>query len=356
MILRCNRYRVTRATKRKFSPHNLQQPGTYIQEAHSSRSIKNSSRSSKKKRTECGEDLIIINNDKKRIKTSTIRPTIKTDCCNFCLQIICSKAHNDKWFIRSSNSTMNIHSGHLPISNHHIDTSTTNLSPEVNEYLTELTKENIPALSVSKLISQKYNINITPSAIRQYHRKLLNPILKDAVSQPFGTPVERLIYDFKNRDDISFIYVTHSINSGFVTHYKDGLKSNEKNSQKYISVYHDEITEWRRLLQLHDETQLLVSFAWCHDDQLRLVRMYPEFIACDTTFGVTKEQRNLFLFAGIDGNNNTFSAMQCFMPSKEIRAYDWALRAALPYLVTTQTLLYNSCISTDQDLAMYQSI
>ena len=49
MILRCNRYRVTRATKQKFSPDNLQQPGTYIQEAHSSRSIKNSSRSSNKK-------------------------------------------------------------------------------------------------------------------------------------------------------------------------------------------------------------------------------------------------------------------------------------------------------------------
>ena len=55
--------------------------------------------------------------------------------------------------------------------------------------------------------------------------------------------------------------------------------------KKYISVYHDEITEWRKLLQLRDETQLLVSFAWCHDEQLRLVRMYPEFLGCDTTFG-----------------------------------------------------------------------
>ena len=137
----------------------------------------------------------------------------------------------------------------------------------------------------------------------------MNPILIDASFKPYGTPVERLINDFQKRDDISYIYVTHSINSGFVTHYKGGPRNNENNSQKYISVYHDEINEWRKLLQLADETQLLVAFAWCHDDQLRLVRMYPEFLACDTTFGVTKEQRNLFLFAGIDGNNNKFSAM-----------------------------------------------
>ena len=44
------------------------------------------------------------------------------------------------------------------------------------------------------------------------------------------------------------------------------------------------------------------------------------------------------------------------MPSKEIRAYDWALRAAFPFLITSQTLSFNSCISLDQELAMYQPI
>ena len=144
--------------------------------------------------------------------------------------------------------------------------------------------------------------------------------------------------------------------SGFVTCYR-GSTTNEVNSSKeYISVYEEEIDEWRKLLQLSDETKLLVSFAWCHDDQLRLVKMFPEFLSCDTTFGVSKEQRNLFLFAGIDNNNNAFAAMQCFMPSKEIRAYNWALRAALPFLITAQTLIFNSCISSDQELAMYEPI
>ena len=77
-------------------------------------------------------------------------------------------------------------------------------------------------------------------------------------------------------------------------------------------------------------------------------------MGCDTTFGVTKEQRNLFLFAGVDGNNKVFTVFHCFVPSKEARAYHWDLRSALPHLLTEVTLSYNRCITTDQDQAMYQ--
>ena len=40
--------------------------------------------------------------------------------------------------------------------------------------------------------------------------------------------------------------------------------------------------------------------------------MFPEFMGCDTTFGVTREQRNLFLSAGVDGNNKVFTAFHKF--------------------------------------------
>ena len=53
-----------------------------------------------------------------------------------------------------------------------------------------------------------------------------------------------------------------------------------------------------------------------------------------TTFGVTKEQRNLFLFAGIDGNNKVFTCFHCYMPSKKARAFNWALHSALAQLLT----------------------
>ena len=48
---------------------------------------------------------------------------------------------------------------------------------------------------------------------------------------------------------------------------------------------------------------LLVIFVWCRGDCLHLGRIFPEHMACDITGGVTKKQRNLFLFATIDGQS-----------------------------------------------------
>ena len=59
---------------------------------------------------------------------------------------------------------------------------------------------------------------------------------------------------------------------------------------------------------------------WSIED-LRLAGLFPEYMACDTTFGVTKQQRNLFIVADIGGHNKVCTAMRCFITSKETKAY-----------------------------------
>ena len=81
------------------------------------------------------------------------------------------------------------------------------------------------------------------------------------------------------------------------------------------------MSTWREQLKITDEDQLLDVFAWFNDDELRAARTFPEFMVCDIAFGVTKEQRKLFMFAGIDGNNKVFTAFHFYMPSKEARLY-----------------------------------
>ena len=81
----------------------------------------------------------------------------------------------------------------------------------------------------------------------------------------------------------------------------------------------------RKELKNGDHEELIIAFEWCHDEELPTSRIFPGFWGCDTTFGVTKAQRHLFLFACIDGNNKVFTLFHCFMPSKEASAYHWAL-------------------------------
>ena len=48
----------------------------------------------------------------------------------------------------------------------------------------------------------------------------------------YGTAVDQLLADFKNCPDISYLYVTHTITSGFVTHYKGDRNFDEDQNKK----------------------------------------------------------------------------------------------------------------------------
>ena len=373
--LDCIKYRVSRAAKRKFDGDFLQLPGTYIQQAHISKSVKGKSSSTTKIRTkfldkspEPSTDTEIVNETTARIvnlnrnKSYTPRPVCNDDRCKFNFTIICNKG-DEKWYLRYSyrtNKCNPYHNGHIPLCVEHVTMALRHLPPEIDQFIVHHLNEHVHSTTIAKLILQTYGKVVTAMAIRQYRDNINYSILKATSDLPYGTPVERLIAEFSKKTDVSFVYVTHDINSGFVTCQKrrdDNIATLiDGDTTEFISVYQDQVEAWRKLLQIGDSQKILVAFAWCHDEELRAATMFPEFLACDTTFGVTKEQRNLFLFAGIDGNNKVFTAFRCFMPSKETRAYNWALRVALRHLLSDHILSYNQCVASDQELAMYQPL
>ena len=94
--LDCIKHRVSRATKRKFDANLHQLPGTYIQQAHRTKSIKGKSSSASKKRTKCIDDSTAAIQDtnteqevsavslgRKRNKSYTPRPVCNGDLCDF---------------------------------------------------------------------------------------------------------------------------------------------------------------------------------------------------------------------------------------------------------------------------------
>ena len=69
-----------------------------------------------------------------------------------------------------------------------------------------------------------------------------------------------------------------------------------------------ELDSWREELRLKDTDVILVSCAWCHDDEKRKVNMFPEYLSFDTIFGLNRQRRYLILAVGTDGSNKVFSA------------------------------------------------
>ena len=84
--------------------------------------------------------------------------------------------------------------------------------------------------------------------------------------------------------------------------------------------------------------------------------MYPECLGMDLTFGTNKQRRPLFLVAGVDGSNHTFTMFRAFMPSKQARAFRWVILKALPALVGSETLKYVSFIASDQADSLCKAI
>ena len=251
IVLKCNRSRISRARKRKFSPGTLQQPGTFIQEAHSASSTKNLSRSSYKKRTSINKSCEILDPNRKRNKVDTVRPVCIDQCCSFAIQIICDKTNN-KWYIRHNDTKTNIHSGHLPIHPQHVQTSIRNIDASVKEYMYQLFSEHVDQQTIISCVAKRFKINLSYDTVRYHNRCRLLHKINIVSSQPYGTAVDQLLASFKNSTDVSYLYVTHCFNSGFVTHYCGRKKQSKSTNDDSILVYQDEVENWRKLLKISD--------------------------------------------------------------------------------------------------------
>ena len=129
---------------------------------------------------------------------------------------------------------------------------------------------------ICQLVLQLYHRTINEGNIYHYRYQLLFTLLKSASDLHYGTPVG-FFYRISAEKDVSFYYVLHDMNSSFVTYriskgddrlFLDGNDCEDDNNAAHISVYQTEVESWRKLLKVGNTNKLLVSFAWCHDDEL----------------------------------------------------------------------------------------
>jgi hypothetical protein len=114
----------------------------------------------------------------------------------------------------------------------------------------------------------------------------------------------------------------------------------KKNLPVEIDEFHDDLddpndsplnwaaTFWDRL-QYSKTGEILIAIAWCSDESRRKFDMYPEIIGADDTEETYSEERPLFTLYGNDGNNQIFTILNCFMPSRNKWVFSWILKFSL---------------------------
>ena len=357
--LQCQHYRKTDANERKFNDKRFQQPGTYQEQENKSSSVKGKSRSASKHITPLVDDSFPCVRFNKQCSP---RPMHDSDKCKFALHLICSKS-DGYWYLRHNQcygiQSEDFHTGHLPINPQDCQHDIKKISKEAQLLIENSLKSRIPIPQIVSLLFKQHNVTVSEATLYHERNKLLYSLVDNAANHPYGTEVDQLINEFKEKDDVSFIYVLHNKNTGFVTYT---LSRHEKQQQQNTQFVYDvgisekEMFNWREQLTLSDTTEILVSFAWCHNDEYRNVLMNPSFLSGDMTFGVNRLKRNVYVLNGIDSNNKLFAAMHCFMPSKQSIAYRWVFRNAMPYLFTKDVCSRIQCIATDQEEAEVKPI
>ena len=342
--------------ERQFLPNYVQACNTIVQQAHTASSIKNRSRNATYVRAHRNktnnEDKIKVN----RSKTTKLG-------CTFQITIFFEQ-NTLKWYLKMRKRFKffpELHQNHIWINPFDMNYSKNNIPKVVWQTIVSLIQSGTGIPNIQQYIKTTYKVNIEYQTIYNIRVTHINDLIDICSKNPSGSAVDRLIALFTNTSNVSCVYILHRYNSGFVTCRRNKKESYEQIITELDSYEQNEcsgksITNWRDSLKLSSSNDVLVAFAWSHDEELKKAEMYPEFLSVDVTFGVNRERRELLLVAGIDGRNKVFTAFRCFIPSKQEHAYTWIMNQAVTHLLTANTLQYNQCISCDQEVALNCSV
>jgi hypothetical protein len=170
------------------------------------------------------------------------------------------------------------------------------------------------------------------------------------------SPAELLLQHFdelvKEGKGINYVALVHSVSESFKIHQPHGRPSTSIQINGY-----DNITAIREAMQLNDNQEVLLAFAWTTDEEIEMLKRFPELLTMDVTEKTNKEKRGLFMVVGQDGNGMIFTGMHCFMPNARLESFNWiyshAVRSLWPLFDVTKNV---ESIITDGEPALYQPL
>lgn len=348
-----------------FKSDKVQASNTLLGREHGSHVYKDKSKSSTMKIANRDKATLIPRRDEYKVKkkaglknrTVTKASLDKRSACNFGIVVMLSKK-DDYWYI-AWNARKGIyanisHNNHFPVDPKHMWISKKSLlSSKCQKTITEAIINGINVPSIVQMVYIQFGIHIRPSVISKMGAEELESMhfLDSNDASKSNTAAEKLMNLLKSLDDVSYIVLKHHAESGFVTYTRQ-----EKRSISLDSTSTKECQLWRKELLLNNNEEILVSCAWCHDEEKRKADMYPEYLSVDTTFGMNKQKRSLFTAVGTDGSNKTYVAFRCWMPSKQKSAFYWTITQAMPLLLGTKTVSKFKLISSDSEKSLEDAI
>jgi hypothetical protein len=302
----------------------------------------------------------------KEIKTkprncSTLKPISKQDSCPFFINIFFD-IYKLVWFTKWNGQTMHQH--HKPKKHEEFMLGQHQLS---NSMITEINK--LQKACASSSIQQ--NILMSNNNISLTIQTIINKRNAQSIESLSNyTDAEQLLQALKEQSNITYFAmyaesahtplltiskvqrarVENNNNiqlSGYLSGYKNG------DGTPFIPTLDSALQKTVQELLVKNskdhQVKVLLSVGWARDEDLRLLRKFPEVLKMDCTFKTNREGRPLFNLVSKDSNNKLSTILRCLLPSEKAAIFDTILGTIVPKILGEKTCSNIKMVITDGD-------
>ena len=143
------------------------------------------------------------------------------------------------------------------------------MSPKLLKAIKILVNSGSSIRNIQIFIKGTFNVSVSYACMYDIYNSCINELIDQCSELTYGSVVEQLIELFKNSPNVSFVYVFHNYNSGFVTFSMNNIEkfkhkkvpSSLKSSLSDNIEYSDSIENWQDSLSLSPTNDVLVAFA-----------------------------------------------------------------------------------------------
>jgi hypothetical protein len=251
------------------------------------------------------------------------------------------------------------HGHHHPMEPHQLHACISCLRKSQMELARDCSHLDLLPSAAANLISHQdpNGLNWKASQVRHMTRMATRLISEAAGKKP--SPTSLIIDSFNQRTDVSFVWVTFHPKHGLML-----LNSTERSLGNRITPTSEQKAQLETLYAVNQrgnddpEQPLLVILLFASDCEIRITRMNPEFLACNTTFGTTTtDWKELFTVAvKKDGNNRAFQGAKGYIPNAQTWIFGLVFGRLLVALWGTKVASHVGLMATDECSQEYKAV
>ena len=270
---------------------------------------------------------------RKRTNNSTSKKSDTLEgCCPFVVNIYLhvddGSSKSNRWFMASTKRSnppappSGTHSGHYCLETEDLMASPNLLTKEQKELAKQCNQLHLSKSNSAALLSLRDSLGITWDKSQLYYLSRREERLKQNLTADKSS-ADKLIESFDKRDDVSYCLVSYDRANGLIFLKRDSHKKLDLPSLTEAADLHQRCG-------FNDDEEMILVFLFASNEEFRHLIMHPEFLACDTTFGVENTKKGLFTIAGIDGNNKAFNAGRAFIPNEQTWIFQMLFSTVIP--------------------------